>query len=541
VTARLVFTLAVFGLPAAAGADLDLTRAAVVAPPGLTGPAAKAVMMLAEEVETRSMVRWEPANAVPSDGAPAVIVGPADGVRKLLEGQGVTLPAGKGGPEGYRVGVARGKAGPVVYAAGNDARGVLFGVGRLLRELRLDRLKVTVPLGFAEASVPATPLRGHQIGYRPKTNSYDGWTVAMWEQYIRDLAVFGCNAVELIPPRSDDKPDSLMFPAPQLRTMIDVSRVTDSYGLDVWVWYPALDKDYFDPKTVESAVKEWGEVFKALPRVDAVFVPGGDPGHTPPKAMFPLLEKQTANLRKYHPKVTMWMSPQGFDAAWMDDFYALMKTEPAWLAGVVHGPQCRASLPALRAALPRKYPVRDYPDITHTRTCQYSAPDWDAAFGVTEGRECVNPRPTQMATIYKYARPHIAGFITYSEGCHDDLNKFVWSALGWDENADVNEVVRQYGRYFIGPRLGGPLRRRIVRPGNELGRAGPRQRRDRRDAQTLPGHGTGRRPAGEVELAVPTAPVPGVLRRLRPGAASARDGGDRRGPGVAAGGESGRG
>ena len=36
----------------------------------------------------------------------------------------------------------------------------------------------------------------------------------MWEQYIRDLAVFGCNAVELIPPRSDDDADSPLFPLP---------------------------------------------------------------------------------------------------------------------------------------------------------------------------------------------------------------------------------------------------------------------------------------------------------------------------------------
>ena len=25
-----------------------------------------------------------------------------------------------------------------------------------------------------------------------------------------------------------------------------------------------------------------------------------------------------------------------------------------------------------------------------------------------------------------------AGFLTYSEGCNDDVNKAVWSALGWD-------------------------------------------------------------------------------------------------------------
>src|SRR5262245_13126801 len=302
----LVFVLTV---PATA-ADLDLTRAVVVTPPNLSGPAAKAVRMLAEEVEARSMVRWDHAEKWPAGGTPVVVVGAADGVRKLLDKQGirVPVPAGRPKPEGYQIGVAAVGTTPVVWVAGNDARGVLFGVGRLLRELRLGRLKVTLPDGFKEESAPTTTLRGHQIGYRPKTNSYDGWTVATWEQYVRDLAIFGCNAVELIPPRSDDAADSPLFPLPPLRMMAEVSRIAGEYGLDVWVWYPAMDKDYADPKTVEFALKEWGEVFKELPRVDAVFVPGGDPGHTRPKVLFDLLEKQAANLKQHHPKAAMWMS-----------------------------------------------------------------------------------------------------------------------------------------------------------------------------------------------------------------------------------------
>src|SRR5262249_41420298 len=243
----------------------------------------------------------------------------------------------------------------------------------------------------------------------------------------------------------------VLFWLPRLRMMAEVSGLADDYGLDVWVWYPAMDRDYADPKTVEAALKEWGEVFKALPRLDAVFVPGGDPGHTQPKVLFDLLEKQTANLHRYHPKAQMWMSPQSFTQTWMDEFFALMKQEPAWLPGIVHGPQVRIPLPALRAAVPPRYPIRDYPDITHSRHCQYPVPDWDVAFAMTEGREVSNPRPTQMATIHRYARPSTVGFITYSDGCHDDVNKMIWSALGWDGDADVREVLRQYGRYFISP------------------------------------------------------------------------------------------
>ena len=176
---------------------------------------------------------------------------------------------------------------------GNDERGVLFGVGNLLRELRMERGSVSLRDDLDLTTAPKYPLRGHQLGYRPKCNSYDAWDLPTWEQYFRDLAVFGCNAIELIPPRSDDDADSPHFPLPPMEMMQGMSRVADSYGLDVWIWYPAMDKDYADPKTVESALSEWGDVFAKLSRIDAVFVPGGDPGHTQPKVLMALLEKQT--------------------------------------------------------------------------------------------------------------------------------------------------------------------------------------------------------------------------------------------------------
>src|SRR5262249_5774504 len=150
---------------------------------------------------------------------------------------------------------------------------------------------------------------------------------ATWEQYIRDLAVFGTNAIELIPPRSDDASDSPHFPLPQMPMMIEMSKLADAYGLDVWIWYPALDKNYSDPATVDFALKEWAEVFRQLPRVDAVLVPGGDPGHTHPKYLMALLEKQTANLHKYHPKAQMWVAPQGFNVEWHQSFLDIMKKE----------------------------------------------------------------------------------------------------------------------------------------------------------------------------------------------------------------------
>jgi hypothetical protein len=325
-------------------------------------------------------------------------------------------------------------------------------VGKLLRSLRMTKLRVEVVNHFEAKSAPKYPLRGHQLGYRPKTNSYDGWTVALWDQYIRELALFGCNLIDLIPPRSDDDADSPHFTLPQKQMMIEMSRICDEYGVDVWIWYPAMEHDYSDSATVDRELAAWGEIFKALPRVDAVLVPGGDPGHTEPKYMMALLEKQTQNLRQYHPHGQMWMSPQSFTQAWLDEIVDILKGQPAWLGGVVFGPQTRVDLPTLRKLVPERYPIRLYPDITHTLECQFPVPDWDVAFSLTEGREPICPRPETSANIARRYLPYSAGFASYSEGCNDDVNKFVWNALAWDPEAKVIDVLRDYSRFFVSHR-----------------------------------------------------------------------------------------
>jgi hypothetical protein len=447
---RLAVSAVVLFLFAKPGAALNLGNASVVPSPNLTGPEKEAVAMLIDEIEKRTRIRLPSSDRWPDSG-PAIFVGREAGLGivtpPLAPPLVSSLIPAVAGAEGYRVQVI----GERVLVVGNDARGTLFGVGALLRRLKMDRDVLEAPGDLRLASAPAYPLRGHQLGYRPKTNSYDGWSVPVWEQYIRDLVVFGANAIELIPPRSDDAADSPLFPLPPMRMMIEMSRLADAYGLDVWIWYPAMDGDYSDAKTVASALAEWGEVFRQLPRVDAVFVPGGDPGHTRPKDLMALLEKETGVLHRYHPKAQMWVSPQSFTREWMDEFLGILKSQqPAWLSGVVFGPQVGMSLPQLRAAVPQRYPIRHYPDITHSRQSQYPVPDWDVAYAVTEARETINPRPIDEANIFRLLQPYTIGFLSYSEGCNDDVNKMVWSGLGWDPARSVTDILREYSRYFIG-------------------------------------------------------------------------------------------
>ena len=456
------FPLALIGSLAAtlSAVPLDLSHARIVVLNPGAKVEARAAAMLRDEVDKRTRIGLEIVAKLPDGKEPVILIGTAEELAResFQPPTGCKLPAVA---DACAVWVdATRRAGPTICVAGYDLRGTVFAVGRLLRLAEMGRDKLQLDAQTKVATAPKFPLRGHQLGYRPKTNAYDAWTLAMWEQYYRDMMVFGMNAIELIPPRSDDAPDSPHFPKPPMEMMVGMSQVADDYGLDVWIWYPCLDKDYSDAQTVQFALNEQEEVFKKLPRIDAIFIPGGDPGETRPDLLLALLEKTKKVLNRYHPRAQIWVSPQGFDRfgkphrrGWLKMFLDLVKTnQPDWLDGVVFGPQVEMSLANLRKELPSRYPIRQYPDITHSRACQYAVPGWDRAFSSTEGRETINPRPQGHAKIFRSQQAYSNRFITYSEGCNDDFNKVLWSCLGWDSDMKVEDITREYSRYFISGR-----------------------------------------------------------------------------------------
>ncbi len=433
---------------------IDLRNTAVVLGSSASARESKAAQVLIEEAAKRCGITWPIASSKKENARVAIYLATRTSANKLPKHNLVSEATLHGlQPDGFVLRTGQDGEGQWIAVVGADDRGLLFGVGKLLRLIDFSRQQATVAAtSLHVVSHPEYKLRGQQLGYRPKTNAYDAWSVEMWDGYIRDLAIFGNNAIELVPPRSDDLPDSPHFPLPPAQMMVEMSRIADSYGLDVWIWYPAMDHDYSNPATVDSALKEWAQTFAMLPRVDAVLVPGGDPGHTEPKSLLALLEKQKINLRKYHPQAQMWVSPQGFSTDWMQEFLEIVrqKSTMQWLDGIVFGPMSRLTEPELCQALPPDYPIRCYPDITHSVECQYPVPDWDVAYALTEGREVINPRPRGEENILQRIMPGTIGFITYSEGCNDDVNKFVWSALAWDSRQSVIDVLRDFAHYFIG-------------------------------------------------------------------------------------------
>jgi hypothetical protein len=422
--------------------------------------------MLTDEIRKRTRIHLNIASRMPGNSKPAIVIGTV----KDMPERAYSLPSGLKVPQksdGYALWVDTSKrSAATIYLLGYDHRGALYATGRLLRLLEMRRDRVEFDSEVKLATAPRYLLRGHQFGYRPKTNSYDGWTIEMWEQYYRDMVVFGMNALELVPPRTDDDDDSPHFPKPKLEMMIAMSQLADDYGLDVWIWYPVVEFDVDGGELTEAvmdlALMNRQDVLSKLPRVDAVFVPSGDPGEVHPKYLFPHMERLKKILNRYHPNATIWSSIQNYDdedktMGWTRAFYErLHKGQADWLDGVVFGPATETTLSQMRENVPKRFPIRRYPDITHSKNCQYGLddeePGWDEAYSSTLGREPINPRPRAYAKIFRDLQQYAIGFISYSEGCNDDFNKVLWSCLGWDPDMKVEDIVKEYSRYFISGR-----------------------------------------------------------------------------------------
>src|SRR5947208_3185394 len=134
---------------AAAGA-IDLKDAVVVAPDALSGAGKKAVTMLVKEVEKRTHIHWQKESAWPAKPAsaqPIIAVGSRSQLEAFAGPYASELQStGATNAEGFRLCIRRANSSgpPAMFVIGNDARGVLFGVGQLLRELHMGRRSLHV-------------------------------------------------------------------------------------------------------------------------------------------------------------------------------------------------------------------------------------------------------------------------------------------------------------------------------------------------------------------------------------------------------------
>lgn len=330
-----------------------------------------------------------------------------------------------------------------------SVRGFIYGIGLFLRKIEVNNNKIYLPSDISGSYSPYKKIRGHQLGYRQTSNTYDAWGI---DEYIRsylDIMYFGANVCEHIPYENGHSDRNEIMKLDEQELLCKAAKEAEDLGLQVSLWYPNCEK------TLDEALKNREKLFSECKKIDYVFPPGGDPGSILPDELMERCREIRKTLKKYHPDAEMWPSAQQPHQYpdWGTKFLIEMKKKPDFIDGVITGPNAAFPLDVLRRHLPGEYPIRYYPDITHNLRCEYPVhfdrDDWHFALQTVNGRECANPRPTEYKRIHDNTKGYVVGSVSYSEGVNDDINKAVWSALDFDPDTPVREILEDYSRLFF--------------------------------------------------------------------------------------------
>lgn len=341
------------------------------------------------------------------------------------------------------------KADRIIISA-KTVRGLIFGYSLFLRKCEFDGEHITLVRNIAGVYVPDKKIRGHQIGYRPCTNTYDAWDLKKYFRYYLDMAAFGCNTCEHIPYEKTASARNELMLYDEEDFLITASSMAKAIDMSVSVWHPNCGGE-----TEEEAVLRREKLYKRIPRIDYVFPPGGDPGELTAKDFVNRTLKVSERLKKAHPKAKMFPSAQAphIHPNWGEEFLSLLNEIENGIDGVITGPNHAFPMHTLRERLSSRYPIRFYPDFTHSLRCEYPVhflrDDWHYSLASVFSRESVCPRPTELLTLHRLYSQYTVGSVSYSEGVHDDVNKAVWCALEFDKNADLREILLDYARFFM--------------------------------------------------------------------------------------------
>ena len=329
-------------------------------------------------------------------------------------------------------------------------RGLIFGYSLFLRKSKFVKNEIILVEDICGNHKPQKKIRGHQVGYRTTPNTYDAWDYNQYFRYYLDMMAFGTNTCEHNTTKFGKKEMNPLMQYTQEEFVTEASRLADTVDIDVSLWHANDDKE-----TEEEALAIREKLYSQIPRIDAVFPPGGDPGNMYSDAFVERCKKISHILKKIHPDAQMHPSAQAPHAYrdWGDTLIKELSKEPDEIDALIMGPNHAFPMHELRKKTPSKYPLRFYPDITHNLRCEYPVnfleDDWHFALCNTLSRESVNPRPTELRTLHRTFAPYTIGSVSYSEGVHDDVNKMIWSALEWDKDADLREILLDYSRMFL--------------------------------------------------------------------------------------------
>jgi hypothetical protein len=382
----------------------------------------------------------------------------------------VELAVEKGlGAEGYRI---EDRKDGGVRIAGNDERGVLYGVGKFLRTSRYEKGGFT-PGSWRGTSVPEKAVRGIYFATHFH-NYYHVAPIEEVERYVEDLGLWGFNVVmvyyDLHHFKSFDAPESQAF-LQRERALLNTAR---RIGLDTALVIAANEGYAGDPKELRADMRGvMGGQF------DTNLCPSKPEGRKLIVANFTQLFDAFADLQPRH--LVIWPYDVGGCACekcrpWATNGFLGVSEPLARLAkSKFPGAQITLATWGMKddeiAALYKAFPTRpDWVDYFMTAQTfipvipeiplEKGVPGGVAALNFPDLCTCArNPVggsgylgfPNAFQQRWKKGAAIFAGGFPYSEGIWEDLSKVHYAQLYWQADRSAEEILKEYFAFEFSP------------------------------------------------------------------------------------------
>lgn len=421
--------------------------------PAGAGPVARAAgEMMKARIEERSGAK------VAGPKAPADLV-----IRLVVED--------RIGTEGFEI--RDGEKGAVLVV-GNDERGLLYGVGKLLR------ISTFGPEGFEPGAwrgrgVPQKEVRGIYFATHFH-NFYHDAQIEEVERYVRELALWGINSVQVW----YDMHHFSGIDDPNARKMIArlhrILKAAKEIGMDAGLCtlgneayasspealraQPTGRAHYgvevcpYEPGGLEQILRYFEDEFKAFAdlEIDTLWIWPYDQGGCGCEKCRPwgangllYIGKAVSGLfREYFPAGKVVLSTWLFDfkengGEW-EGLAKAFEEGSDWADYILADSHTTFPRFPIEQGVPGGLPMLNFPEIS-----MWGMYPW--------GGYGANPLPQRFQALWDSVGDKLSGGWPYSEGIFEDLNKVVISRFYWNQDTKADEAVREYAAYEYGPEV----------------------------------------------------------------------------------------
>ncbi len=361
------------------------------------------------------------------------------------------------GKEGFRI---RDRADGGIEVVGQNERGVLYGLGKLLRTSRYSK-DGFAPGAWRGESIPQKEVRGIYFATHFHNFYHDG-PVEEIQRYVEELALWGCNSLmvcyDMHHFNGFKDPEAVAFRKRlgailQAAGDLGVATAFVVAGNEGYANSPkemraqgggrgAIFKCYVCPnkpggmKYIVDTKKEtmaWMKLFNPKHYLLWAFDSGGcavegcHPWATSPKGFLKCARELAKTAREELPGVKIILSNWFYNGRELQTLGKILSAEKPWVDYVM-GPVPGTTIPAV-----------NFPEIS-----MLGVQPW-GGFGAI-------PVPHELQR--KYAKmANLQGGWPYSEGLFEDMNKAMMLQLYWNPKQPVLETIEEYAGFEFAPEV----------------------------------------------------------------------------------------